>query len=168
MPREQVMSILPLNPPAAQRPPVTAIIAYCVIVPALIWTGWLNYPSSSTQISALMSGNAPDAFPFINSTIKSATKNGNAVALFRGIPTDQHWGVLFINKFYFRANYTAYPRRLFVCDDAEIFKAKQLIAHPFAPTKSWLGQHNVHCILIFDFTPAAQGRFNFKMENIGP
>ncbi len=59
-------------------------------------------------------------------------------------------------------------RRLFAYDDAEIFDPKRLIARPFAPTRLWLKQHNIRCILIFDFTPAAQGRFNFKMENIGP
>jgi hypothetical protein len=142
------------SPRTARSPAKRRTAICCVVAAALCWTGYLNLQSPyTTGILETISGETRDPLAGIDSLVQKATADGNAVVVFEGFSPERSADATFISKVYFRGNYAAYPRRIFVCDDAERFDHKQVAIVPFAPSETWLGLHDVHCILYFKATP---------------
>lgn len=121
---------------------------------ALCRTAYLNTQSLFVSgILGIISGTTRDPLAKWESFLQGVTAEGNAVAVFNGLSPQQSDDTDFIGKIYFLGNYVAYPRRLYVCDDATRFSDKQLAAQPFSPTAAWLAEHHVRCIVTFSVDP---------------
>ncbi len=136
-----------------------------MVVVALCWTAKLDFQSRyANAILAATSAGAPDPNGKIDTAARQATADGNALLLFRGFSPDKGRDTHLISKAYFRGNYAAYPQRLFACDDAVAFDPNQIVAGQFAPTDTWLAEHNIHCILRVALDPA--GNFVFAVHRL--
>jgi hypothetical protein len=136
---------------------------YCIMTAALCWTAFLNLNSPYTSAILVMSAEGPDnPLAGIDAFIRRATTHGNALVLFQGFSPQLDKDDTFISRIYFRGDYIAYPRRVFVCDDSDRFDPRQIAARPFAPDDSWMKKHGIRCVLTFIATPGKDLQSNLR------
>ena len=126
---------------------------YCIIVAALFWTAYLNLNAPYSHAVLAIGSNDPANPLGFDAYIQKTAADGNAIILFRGFSPRRDKDRVFIERIYFRSNYAAFPRRIFVCDDNEPFDAKRVAEHLFAPSDSWMKDHDIRCILTFAGVP---------------
>jgi hypothetical protein len=121
---------------------------------ALAFTAYLDLQSPySTVLLAMSSGGMPDPLAGIDSYVRGATSGGNAVIFFHGFSPKSENDMAFMRRIYFRGNYSAYPRRIFTCDDSVIFSPENLSVHPFAPSAAWLKERSIRTSVTFSEWP---------------
>jgi len=84
----------------------------------------------------------------VDQVIAGAAPAGNVLLRFAGFDPDAAANARFAARFYYRAAYTLWPRRVFVAPPGRIINGgKDLLCDPFHPDARWLTDHQVRAVL---------------------
>ena len=81
--------------------------------------------------------------PTIDKAVGQACRRGNVIMTFHDFSTVEWDDGDFLYFAYYRACYSAYPKRVFACEDEEPFLPSTLIRMPFSPDTEWCTEHHV-------------------------
>jgi hypothetical protein len=136
----------------------------------VIWVAYVNAgPGSFARRSLAAAGNhAPPPgwqdFQRVDQIVVSAGTAGNLFVRFTGFSPDDPADALFASRFYYRAAYTLWPRRIFVGPpDRIINDGEDLISTRFERNTEWLGRHHVRAVLRVVRT--ADGSIEFRTDS---
>jgi hypothetical protein len=86
-----------------------------------------------------------DSFRRVDRTVAElGGDDGNVALCFIGFRADDPGDVEFVSRFYYRAAYSIWPRRVFVTEaDRVINGGEDVLAEPFEPGREWLRSRGI-------------------------
>jgi hypothetical protein len=137
-------------------------VATVLVAAAVAWTAWTDLAEKSYARQVIRGRNLQMATGMEGiDTLANALTNDpargrcNAVVRFEAFTWSSDLEVQ-VGQIYYRLNYAASPRRVYVLPDDHPYSAKAVITEDFRPDKAWLKAHDVGTILHFHRFPDGQ------------
>ena len=152
---------------------VAASAAWGVVVLVLVQLCWLQLRPESelARLCALSAQSSPRLAAVTEQEqfdrIASQAGNGNVWLKLAGYARTNSAVENSLGYFYFRCNYTLYPRRLYAAPaDQVINNGRDILRIGFSPDPEWLQAHDVHSVLTYGHDHT--GEEDPRLESLSP
>lgn len=146
-----------LNPPPFQHRRLFRMMAWAIVLGALLQLSWFqSRPASPTHQAFDLATKAKSTQDLIRPSaafdqMAREAGSGNVLLELAGPATTNRFFEDSLGYFYYRANYVLYPGRLYAADAGQIINnGKDIMRAGFKPAPQWQQAHSVQSVMVYD------------------